>query len=319
MNFGKELGLSSGDVRKIRSYYNEFPALLKAAELIYDSTRDKSKITYSTLAAVTRIDDKNIPRSLRREYMDRQKEIVAYHDLRPPYIELLRQDAMSNGGFNAQLPFLEERGEWKRFEPSNNDWLDDIHLPKPPYDRETSQTMGIIWGDGIVLWPYLDFRLSGRSDDQVFYKNIVAPRIRKLFGVPAKVRTEKREGYTYPSIWVDSRAVATWLTHDMGLPPGRKRNVELPKYCDRRGLFEGLHASMGCKIINRKRFKMFDSDEFFIQNINKLAKELGHNPSRPHLQNIYNPVSKSWAKSWGISYGIYVEDFCLDLNPRNVP
>ncbi|MBI4015779.1 MAG: hypothetical protein HY362_03635 [Candidatus Aenigmarchaeota archaeon] len=322
------LGLTPGELSGLHTG-PVYSRLERGVELIYHGGHENgnrenlSFITTSLLAYLAGVTVSDVSTSLMGRYRDRRKELYDAHRLNPPYIELLRHDVSGE-----KLPFTEERNVWKGFKPSVDDWRRDVTLPLPPFDRETSQVLGVMWGDGYIQRGR-NFSLIGGTRDSKFY-DIIVSRMSKLFNLPLEVRIReyedsisgRRVDVSSPVVDVSSRAVCTWLANDLEFPLGKKenwgkRNVQLPTtHCDKEGLLEGLNASMGTLMNNKKEdryiFLIYDKDRKFVEGVHRLAKEAGYNPTA-----VFAIDSQLFKRSWKFAYRAMDTGRLVFLNPRH--
>lgn len=324
----RKLGIEEDSLYRLRRG-DYFERLEQTVEFAYErggkgNRRNLQLINYPLLKAATGLYGNQISRALRKRYENEKSDIRSRYNLRVPYVELLRHLVTDE-----ELPFLEERKFWKKFEPSDDDWLRDVTLPIPKYNekfgREESRLIGIIFGDGFIQAEGRAeaLRLTGSSEDANFFKDFVAPAIEDMFGILPTVHVEDNlstsstgEEIKSKAVFmnVGSKAIWTWLSRDLGFPL-EKKHVRLPvKYCDEAGLLEGLNASMGSLKISdgHLEFSLHETDETFVSGIHRLAGSLGYNPSKPCKMRSREHVT------WRLRYSRRDIPEIKFLNPRHV-
>ena len=314
------LGLTPGELAGLQTG-SVYSRLERAVELVYHgghengSRKNLSHITTSLLAYLAGVTEPDVSHTLRERYQDRRMEFKSAYKLDPPYIELLRHDVSGE-----RIPFIEERKVWQGFKPSVDDWRRDVTLPLPPFDRETSHVIGVMWGDGYTNTRNKHSRLIGNGEDVGLY-NIIVPRMSELYEYKSSIGG-KSVSVSTPLVFIDSKAVYTWLVNDLGFPVGErgkwgKRGVKLPTtYCHGKGLLEGLNASMGNVMSDKKRgnrmFTISDRDRDFVDGIRGLAVETGYRPTA-----VFSVGSKEFEGSWRFAYSINDTARLVFINPRH--
>ena len=262
----------------------EVESLSRAAEIL--GKRDPKFITEMNLAALifTDWDDpasqaKKVHYQLKKLYKEERKGFLAEFGFKLPYIEFLRQEVTGR-----ELNCLKARGKYKNFEVSREDVLRNISLPSLSY--ETCMLLAGFWGRASLNLSSGRYvvQLSGGEDDFDFYENWVKEAIWKAHNLEVKVESVSIEGYEtrFPRIFIASRAIATWLKHDLGFPKP-KENVNLPNLGwneeRKQGFFDGIIAFMGGSLGRWRDIAIHDHDFQFIENLSQLARELGYTPN----------------------------------------
>lgn len=246
-------------------------------------------ITYETLRLLTGIDPKGYTSYFKNTYGKKRDQILQNYHLNVPYIEFLRHEIGS-----VDLPFVSERQHWKKFEPSKEDWLRDVKIPKPPFDRTTSQTLGMIYGAGSNIvragnrdYEMYYFHIYAKEEEFDFFSTIVVPRLENLFNLDISFTKQHRDSifnskkisFDYYELFLNSKAIISWLTDDLEFT-NNKEKLPLNK-CNPEGLLEGIISMSGCKFyddLSTRYLRLIKNQKEFIKTVYKLAKSLGYTP-----------------------------------------
>jgi hypothetical protein len=266
--------------------------LLAGARLLYEKTGAIISVTSTNLAAVVEPYWKPTTSLNRVEYctkklVDERKKLLdprLAQRFEITDIQLLREIA----GLSRQSEIVIKTAEkWGSFSYGKTDWLREIAIPIEIGYKE-ALLLGILWGDA-WLDDYPTYLLSGgRSDDFLFYNDVV----KGLFEDVHNLHTEVYVSNGTPVIPVSSAGMVTWLIDDLGFPDTiRKGDVKLPRIEwteeSEGGFFDGIVASMS--IVYKSGMKINDKDDSFRHEIKKLSERLGFTPVERHYYLYYSP------------------------------
>lgn len=263
---------------------------LKAVDSLEEAARilgnlDPKFITGMNLAALIFSDwdnpasqAKKVHCQLKKRYRAERERFLAEFGIKLPYIQFLREEATER-----ELNCLKAREKYKNFEVSREDIQRNVFLPD--FNYESCVLLGGYWGRGNLNLSggRYTLQLSGSTGDFDFYRGWVKEAIWRAYNLEVEIESVPIKGYEAetPRISICSRAIATWLSRDLGFPKP-KVNVNLPniKWNEERkqGFFDGIIAFMGGSLGRYKDLALHDHDLCFIENLSNLSKELGYQP-----------------------------------------
>ncbi|MBI2084221.1 MAG: hypothetical protein HYT70_01225 [Candidatus Aenigmarchaeota archaeon] len=244
----------------------QIPDLISAAKSLYERRGDARAINYENLSSEVDFTVKIVHKKLKRYFAEELEYFECKYGLSTPVIVLLRYE------ITGDIPFVEERKKWGKFQPSRKDWFQGVRLPLE-LTSEAVELLMVYLMDGAPLAKddRYTIQLSGKSDDFDFYENFVVPRIRSVHNIRSTV-FRKRTSAEYPQVAVRSKAVYTWLMEDLGYSQVLSQlNPDLQQ-----SAFDVILASQGTK--NNGRVSI--SHATMLGEIERLANALGFNPER---------------------------------------
>ncbi len=242
--------------------------------------------------------------AIRENHMSELQDKIKQFNFRDLSCPQLFRESFSFGDTHLyQGNLYEARSSWKKFQPSNEDFLNNISIPSKINVLE-ALLLGIYWADGYLRKSKdsLTMKLRGEQSDldvirfEDVYKGVVAHLLKSIHnygpisGDSYIKERETRIGTVerYPSFEINSAAICTWLRDDLGFPPQqRTKGVYEPKKLpfehlkeleSKQGFFAGMMAGLG--IINENRTILFEhKDKEFIEDIAELCKMIDYSPS----------------------------------------
>lgn len=241
-------------------------------------------------------------RGKHREELETKKRIFNFDDL--TYPQLFRETISHKGIPLYQGNLYGARDFWKKFQPSNEDFLLNILIPERIGPVE-ALLLGICWTDGYLRKSEsasLTLSIEGEQSDLNtaydinFYGDLVAHLLKAVHNYGPisgnsyvhERRTRRGAVEHYPSFEINSAAICTWLRDDIGFPPQQRTiGIYEPKKIPfehlkgseaQKGFFAGIVAGLGA--INDDGTILFEhKDREFIENAAKLSRMLGYHPS----------------------------------------
>ena len=211
-----------------------------------------------------------------------------------PSIRAIQLYRENTGNYRGNL--YDARKVWPGFIPSANDFEKNITLPL--LDNNASQlskvayVLGVLYSKSSVnnmrgtQFPFPNrVTTTTSSHDYSFFKEDVAPLLENIFNLDdvfvareikqksSRLVSAIRETVTFPIINIDSYAIATWMSQDLGAPVAKKQEfTDFPlAYFNKdqqRDFLRGyLRASAR---FNGKQFRMFDSRAGRLPAVRKL-------------------------------------------------
>ncbi len=314
----KRWGFTEEELAEVRKKRDFIERVTSAAEMIYFKTGEGGFLTVQKIAAVASRGWKNWSKrncavAISRYLHDEVAQQKRVRDLEIPAVQLVREQV---GAYDGNLE--EAHGKWRKFKPSSQDWLRSVRIPTE-LGREESQLLGIYWADIGTYFDNSGFLLAGNKNDMPFYRGFLSQRIRSVHNLPVEaIRTDAEAphpnaaetllSWSHPSILVGSKAVGTWVYHDLGY---RTRSRKLPKGdYDSQGFLEGVLAGKGGLTRNNKqgyRFTITEEDKTFTRELYRLASDLGY--------EIQKPTEAEHQNSWRLSFYARSLEKIQILNP----
>lgn len=186
-------------------------------------------------------------------------------------------------------------------------------------NNDLAYLCGVFAGDGSISiekrnnqYKYYLTYTGNALDEKEFYHEIIAPRLRNVFGIEPKVKHNKRDN-TYVSR-INSKPIILFLTEIIGLPKGKKYDfLKIPELFLREeslviNFIRGLFDTDGC-ISFKKRDKPFpyypviclsSKSRKFLLQIAIFLKEMGFKFSKVYTYRVndvrfklgYNIISR---------------------------
>lgn len=245
-----------------------------------------------------------------KKEFDEKKSLFNFEDL--SYPQLFRESISYNGVPLYQGNLYEARSFWKKFQPSNEDFLLNILIPERIGSIE-ALLLGIFWADGYLRksgHDSLTLRLEGEQSDLDvankinFYGRVVAHLLRSIHNY-GPISGDSYIKERKPSFEMNSAAICTWLRDDIGFaPPQRTQGFYEPKKIPfyhlkeseaQIGFFAGLVAGLG--IINEDGTLLFEhKDRKFIEDTAELCRMLTYSPSpiNYRLSRVLGSSNRIW-------------------------
>ena len=276
--------------------------LLNLGKKIYETTKNPADVTINNLENLL---DKRLNHApLYAEYSKKKEELDLEYNLNIPLMALFRADVI--GQPIEEHPLIKARAIYKKFQPSRHDWQRFTTLPIQLGIKEC-ELLGIILADQSETekpWVILYGKGKNATYDE-FYEEIVSPRIKETFNLPAPVIYPKHTGklpnskgelktyeYTEPKILLCSSALRTWLNYDLGFPYASKVAKNLSEKYQKLAFAEGYVAAKGLVYPNyNDRILMWDSKEK-LQTIANILKSFAIRPAGPHNKTITSALCK---------------------------
>ena len=286
-----------------------------------------AQFTFDNLAALVYEEWENfrLPvEELRREIIqrhqgefDQKSKSFNFRDL--SYAQLFREAVSYQGIYLYQGNLYTARSFWKRFQPSNEDFLANISLPLKIEHME-ALLLGIYLADGRFRKSSkssVTFVVQGEQSDLDplnginMYAHVVAPLLKRVHNYgpitsESYVNPRKNGKKQTPYFEINSAAISSWLRDDLGF--SAQQNTTLG-YKQKRIPFEhldgkakqyflaGIVAGLGKWDKGDILFEL--KDKQFIQDIAELCQDLGYSPSTINersssLQSKYHTKKPIW-------------------------
>lgn len=176
---------------------------------------------------------------------------------------------------------------------SKSDIKKNIILPKR-ITPDLAEEIGLHIGDGSMnIYSNKGlFQLRGHiKDDKEHYQTRIKELYKKLYNLDVSIREMKSTGVIGFQIWSD--AIVNFKNKILGLPLGKKSNIEIPKIINNKELFysfiRGLFDTDGCLYIENKNGKPYP------------RIEIG-TTSRPLCTQIISFLKKYGINAWYYEY-----------------
>ena len=106
-------------------------------------------------------------------------------------------------------------------------------------------------------------------DDKMYIDTVVVPLIQKIYGINPKTRMWSKGAYGFR---ISSASIVSFKHNDLGLPLGKKSNIEIPKIflsdiTLAQRLLRGFFSTDGCLTISIKNNKLYP--RLYLSNVSK--------------------------------------------------
>ncbi|MBI4143447.1 hypothetical protein HY487_01030 [Candidatus Woesearchaeota archaeon] len=222
-----------------------------------------------------------------------KKAKAAYNFASLSPLQLFRENVRWENSWLYRGNLYEARDSWKKFQPSEDDFLRNIKIPTSLGFYEAF-LLGVTWAYGAIHLSKSQNALLilGDRRDLKFYEYVVVPLIRDTYNLVTSsykriVKTQRgQDEYEYAAVEINSQAICTWLANDLGFAVvGQKkdRNIKIPfghltAGETRYGFFAGALASMG-EVSRMGRLRIGSVNKNLVEDVASLAEGIGYRPS----------------------------------------
>ncbi|MBI2124507.1 hypothetical protein HY637_01790 [Candidatus Woesearchaeota archaeon] len=241
-------------------------------------------------------------RAMHEQDLQLKKNVFSFEDLSHP--QLFRETIYHEGKPLYTGNLYQARRFWRKFQPSNEDFLTNLTLPIK-IDYSEGVLLGIYWADGYLTRDKNCLIISGEQQDLDIerginmYGDLVAHLLKKVHNYGPisgdsyiKERTTRQGVAHRPFFVINSNAVYTWLRDDLGYqytPRGKHVSKRIPfdillGLNAKKGFFAGLIAGLG-KFNEYGELYFEHQSEEFIRDIAELSTRIGYSPSEVESRN----------------------------------
>ena len=230
------------------------------------------------IAALSHVIDK-------RHKMTLERRLAEYGFKELTAIQIFRETIPYRGKSMCGGNLYRARSYWRKFQPSENDFLSNLRLPLSIGLNE-GLLLGMCFTDGHLDRSTKTTTMKGRQMDVKYgghpgiYRAVVPNLMRSVHNY------NNYSGNT-PVFQIESQALTTWLGDDIGLPydeaDGSRAQMRVPfNQLDnrdaKRAFFSALTSRFGR--IYKDGYHSFEhQDQLFVRDVSKLCEMIGYAPS----------------------------------------